>query len=412
MANPLMTGFNQGVDPSDQWNKLTPDDARGPLTIDPQGAALARQFYAIRDSIAGDQAPIWNQNNPVGTETLQSVGMPQPTTYAGPVGQFIDPATGRMTTQGMARMDNPAMGFDTGGIGGMAEHFISYHGSPHDFPPLPGKPYGAFSDAAIGSGEGAQAYGMGHYTADAEGLARRYRDDVTASKGGGLDYLDATGQRTNYGDLYGRAYDAVSKMEGAVPDIKRAIPRQVLDAVEGGTAPENYMAEYDVDPRYAAHYQAAADALTGVQHSPNKGHMYEVKINADPAHFLDWDKPLSEQHPKVQDAINGLADNSVALSQRMAEAQKNNIPLTGNDVVSTLARAGNFGDPRIAAALQAAGIPGIRYLDAGSRGAGEGSRNSVVFDPATMEIIRKYGLAGLMAGGGAAALSGQQGQEQ
>jgi hypothetical protein len=30
----------------------------------------------------------------------------------------------------------------------------------------------------------------------------------------------------------------------------------------------------------------------------------------------------------------------------------------------------------------------------------EGTHNLVVFDPATMEIIRRYGLAGLMLGGG------------
>src|SRR4249919_1398978 len=64
-----------------------------------------------------DPARIWRSDNPVGTETLQSAGMPQPTTYAGPIGQFIDPATGQMTAQGQARMDNPALGFDTGGIG-------------------------------------------------------------------------------------------------------------------------------------------------------------------------------------------------------------------------------------------------------------------------------------------------------
>ena len=32
--------------------------------------------------------------------------------------------------------------------------------------------------------------------------------------------------------------------------------------------------------------------------------------------------------------------------------------------------------------------------------------------PSTMNIIRRYGLAGLMAGGGAAALGGQGGTEQ
>jgi GNAT superfamily N-acetyltransferase len=36
--------------------------------------------------------------------------------------------------------------------------------------------------------------------------------------------------------------------------------------------------------------------------------------------------------------------------------------------------------------------PGISYLDQGSRGAGEGTRNHVVFDPKTIEILRKYGL--------------------
>ncbi len=71
-----------------------------------------------------------------------------------------------------------------------------------------------------------------------------------------------------------------------------------------------------------------------------------------------------------------------------------------------------FGDPHAAAqTLQQAGIPGIRYLDAGSRSAGEGSHNLVVFSPETMEIIRRYGLAGLM-GGGTAALAGGGNQEQ
>ena len=35
----------------------------------------------------------------------------------------------------------------------------------------------------------------------------------------------------------------------------------------------------------------------------NPGKMYEVSLNADPEHFLDWDKPLSEQSPKVRSKI-------------------------------------------------------------------------------------------------------------
>jgi hypothetical protein len=40
-------------------------------------------------------------------------------------------------------------------------------------------------------------------------------------------------------------------------------------------------------------------------------------------------------------------------------------------------------------ALREAGIPGIRYLDAGSRGAGEGSRNYVVFDDKLIDIVSR-----------------------
>lgn len=45
--------------------------------------------------------------------------------------------------------------------------------------------------------------------------------------------------------------------------------------------------------------------------------------------------------------------------------------------------------------LYEAGIPGIRYLDQGSRTAGHGSHNYVVFpnQDEIIEILRKYGLA-------------------
>jgi hypothetical protein len=43
-----------------------------------------------------------------------------------------------------------------------------------------------------------------------------------------------------------------------------------------------------------------------------------------------------------------------------------------------------------------AGVPGIKYLDQGSRAAGDGSRNYVVFDDKLIEILRKYGLTGLL----------------
>ena len=279
MANPLMTGFNQGVDPSDQWNKLTPDDARGPLTLDPQAQALARQFYAIRDSIAGDQVPIWNPDNPVGTETLQSVGMPQPTTYAGPVGQFIDPATGRMTTQGMARMDNPAMGFDTGGIGGMAGHFTAYHGSPHSFD--------AFDRQ--------------------QDRHRRGRAGVWAR--------DVSRRRRGRGaELQGCAFGSSppnSRQRGCRRKPTSGFAMRLVrhPAPRSKDIPRLF-AGFKDDP--VAQEILAAHGNGQIGMSSPTGHMYEVQVNADPAHFLDWDKPLSEQHPVVQQALTDIIRHRVA----------------------------------------------------------------------------------------------------
>ncbi len=48
--------------------------------------------------------------------------------------------------------------------------------------------------------------------------------------------------------------------------------------------------------------------------------------------------------------------------------------------------------------MNKSGIPGIKYLDQGSRGAGEGSSNYVVFNDKLIDIMKKYGIAGAPAG--------------
>ena len=177
--------------------------------------------------------------------------------------------------------------------------------------------------------------------------------------------------------------------------------------------------------------KAQYDAL--MDQRANLGHMYEVNIGADPEHFLDWDKPLSEQShiPAVQSLVpqapdgvtrlpngrwgttlngnvigrpDGWPDMSTAqyVSKTMRDDLGNTSNWTGSDLHSYLAK-NNPGAPAAPAEqMQAAGIPGIRYLDQGSRGAGQGTHNYVVFDANTIDILRKYGIAGLIAGGGAA----------
>ena len=42
--------------------------------------------------------------------------------------------------------------------------------------------------------------------------------------------------------------------------------------------------------------------------------------------------------------------------------------------------------------LKSRGIPGIRYFDAGSREAGKGSMNTVLFDDALVKILERNGV--------------------
>jgi len=148
----------------------------------------------------------------------------------------------------------------------------------------------------------------------------------------------------------------------------------------------------------------------------NLGHMYEVNINAPPEHFLDWDKPLHEQSPHVQEALSKVLGTDVS---QVPVSPFTGRPLTGpfnpggayENVVSHFGLRRDGADIQAAQALRDAGIPGIRYLDAGSRGGAEGTRNTVIFDPATIEILRKYGIAGLMAGGAGAIAGTRQPQQ-
>lgn len=61
-------------------------------------------------------------------------------------------------------------------------------------------------------------------------------------------------------------------------------------------------------------------------------------------------------------------------------------------------------------ALREAGIPGIKYLDQGSRTAGQGSSNYVLFDDSIIDILKRYGLMGGAVSPMATAL--MQGEQQ
>lgn len=104
------------------------------------------------------------------------------------------------------------------------------------------------------------------------------------------------------------------------------------------------------------------------------GNLYQVHVNAEPDHFLDWDKPLSEQSPYIQRALKDyirLGGKTEGSAMRQGEnpwvvAAKAPATETGGQLYRRL--IGSEGDAAAASKeLREAGVKGIRYLDEKSR---------------------------------------------
>lgn len=247
----------------------------------------------------------------------------------------------------------------------------AYHGSPYDFD--------KFDISKIGTGEGAQAYGHGLYFAENPGVAKAYKDMLAPGKG--ADPID-TAQRV-LDHFNGDRQAAISELNTRLANLSNTTASSI-------------------SPFGVQSITQAKQILESGQHIG--GRMYEVNINADPAQFLDWDKPIGQQAQSLltPERLAQMNQFNAKWKQPPVDPAK----LTGEDFYSHLSQpvSGQPGNDLLASKqLQGSGVPGIKYLDAGSRAAGDGSRNYVVFNPSIIDILKKWGLAG-MAGGGAATL--------
>jgi hypothetical protein len=238
----------------------------------------------------------------------------------------------------------------------------AYHGSPHEFE--------KFSMEKIGSGEGAQAYGHGLYFAEQEGTAKSYRDQLSQ---------------------FGHASEMPEEMSKSIlldnKVVSGATPSNQLTPLERAALSKHYAggiqahAIRDVEdslkyltPGTPAHQleQETLDALKSTDLTgrvkPFEGRMYEVNIKADPAHFLDWDAPLSQQSEAIQKLFPVQADGRVHLpnGERVTPER-----LRGETLYRALSESG-LGPEGASAKLTEAGIPGIKYLDQGSRASAGG----------------------------------------
>jgi hypothetical protein len=253
-----------------------------------------------------------------------------------------------------------------------------FHGSPHTFD--------RFDLSKIGTGEGAQAYGHGAYLAESPDVAKIYapRDITFENK-----VMQLYKQAEKSGD-----YDSMSVYENyLIQKQPEEILAQIND-VESGISDSQKKKMLSAYKKAEALYQNQKG--TGLYQArlawPDAAR--EATNPLSPEHFLDWDKPLSQQSPMVQKSLNEK------WTELNLARQANGLPpATGDDFHRHLEeisaeQADEIGSDiptRVSARdyMVRQGIPGIRYLDAGSRGAGKGTSNYVVFDDKLIDIVSR-----------------------
>jgi hypothetical protein len=235
----------------------------------------------------------------------------------------------------------------------------AYHGSPHTFD--------RFDMSKIGTGEGAQAYGHGLYFAESPAVAKGYKDALSRAPNTGNAGQDM-------------AQWAMAAARGD-KNLARAKIREGIEYYEKkGWPSAEYRAQYD-------------DALNVIDRGgvPESGAMYTVDLDVEPDDLLDWDAPLSQQSEKVRGAVGPMAQDAARPTEYHRARGITPTPadeMTGEQLYRALARH----DAAAAAqSLRNAGIPGIRYLDGGSRASGEGTRNFVLFDDTLAKILERNG---------------------
>jgi hypothetical protein len=255
----------------------------------------------------------------------------------------------------------------------------AYHGSPHKFD--------RFDISKIGTGEGAQAYGHGLYFAESEPVAWSYKHSTSGKQAThSFDDTPLDDPRSFY------SIEDRLKSEGNWRQAKAL--REYMNANEPdiGLRIRQMKDWHRNDPEMVK----AIDDLSGrVKTSVSPGHMYEVDIHADPEHMLDFDKPIREQ--SAYERLKKHWDERLGDPDIVAERLGIHPETTGGGLYWNLAGYRNQA-PDASKQLTEAGIPGIKYLDQGSRGAGEGTSNYVVFDPSIIEILRRYKDGGAVEG--------------
>lgn len=312
-----------------------------------------------------DEDVDWSRYN----QPFGMLGDPNPIAYKTPHGNIYQSDVNMGMNLGTA--------FSGGGLS--TKPIKAYHSSPHDF--------AKFDLGKIGSGEGAQVYGHGLYFAEnpeVSGQGGQYWSQFLRKFSGNEN--EAAQLLKDYG------FDR----EAAAAHLDRDIATMQARIAPGGIFDKPHMADARQNTQNFIDTMRAQQELIR-RGAPVGPRTYEVDIHADPEHLLDWDKALTKQSPYTQSVIDQMIrDRGVGnWLQDFGHTQ------TGRDFY----REYSVSPSRMSQTLNEQGVPGIKYLDQGSRAAGTGTSNYVVFNPDLIDIIKKYSIVGAPVSGAMGALA-------
>jgi hypothetical protein len=336
-----------------------PDELLAPPTQPRPLNMLGDALYGLGRSLSGPAA------NPIKSAQDAAYGAFRGMTVD-PVVEAYHAVKGRMTEDEQRNMlFGAALGLLPMGRGAAKPGIKVFHSSPHDFE--------RFDASKIGTGEGAQVYGYGHYFAEnpkVSGQGGQYWQQF-------LNHFPRE-ERLAADRLATESFDR----EAAIA----ALRQQMADPRMHHT------------PDSLARSQAQLSLLeSGKIVGPRT---YEVNLKARPEEFLDWDKPLVQQ--PIADKVRSLVPEDL---RKAFDYNVERGGVTGANVYNNYVPNQSFvvrpsvtapyvptgvrtfeealqiagGNPSLVRAinnpsreigsqrLREAGIPGIKYLDQGSR---------------------------------------------
>jgi hypothetical protein len=375
---------------------------------------------------------------------MQGYGQGEPVGYAGMALPFAAPAA---VATGRALAPKAGQAIESYMVNqGLLQPLTAYHGTPHNI-------QGKFDINKVGTGEGAQAFGHGMYFAENQAVAEGYKTALSnvemSIKGSPLSKFGVDERVVTHSpNIFEKPLDyGLAEYNKTLKTQLLDYPELINDpnyAKELFDQRIEYLKSWGKGTKEAKAGEALESFAkkNGYPEVNMGGNLYKVDIpDADIPNMLNWDLPISQQSAKVQEIARQLDPNLLAdtphlivrgqarhwtevvdniedlqnprtmkLLKKIYGEGAEIMPygdylaskMTGEQLYRNLsnptqwakeaapyAMKAGMEDAAVSAKLNKLGVKGIRYKDAMSRGADDGTSNFVVFDPSKVKILEK-----------------------